>query len=216
MDKVERLQFAYNSLRLKGVCKSQKDFANLLGITPPSISKAMNGDPKYLTDNLLAKVDALLSDGISAIPEDYVRDFTALDRSEGSEATRETIPVIPTDALAGTLCEFSSSVSSYDCERMISPIKGADFAIKVCGESMTPEYPNGSTILIKKVSGEFIEWGRCFCLDTQDGAVIKLVFPTEDPEVVECRSINPAFPPFRVRTSLINGWYRVLMCLSLK
>lgn len=215
MNKQEYINNAYNLLRLKGVVHTQKDFAKLIGSNEGQVSKAMRGDEKNLTDSLIKKAQQAL-EGHPAIPEDYVRDFTALDRSEGSEATRETIPVIPTDALAGTLCEFSSSVSSYDCERMISPIKGADFAIKVCGESMTPEYPNGSTILIKKVSGEFIEWGRCFCLDTQDGAVIKLVFPTEDPEVVECRSINPAFPPFRVRTSLINGWYRVLMCLSLK
>ena len=53
-------------------------------------------------------------------------------------------------------------------------------------------------------------------LDTNDGAIIIQVFPTEDEEIIECRSINPAYPPFRVKRDLINGWYRVLMCLSLK
>ena len=100
---------------------------------------------------------------------------------------------------------------------MISPIKGADYAIKVCGDSMNPEIPNGSQILIKKILEEqFIEWGKVFCLDTQNGAIIKKVFPTTNPEVVECRSVNPEFPPFQVNVKYINGWYRVLMVLSMK
>lgn len=53
-------------------------------------------------------------------------------------------------------------------------------------------------------------------VDTNDGAIIIQVFPTEDEEIIECRSINPAYPPFRVKRDLINGWYRVLMRLSLK
>lgn len=91
-----------------------------------------------------------------------------------------------------------------------------DFAIQVTGDSMSPEYPIGSQIIIKKISAEFIAWGNVFCLDTDDGAVIKQVFPTEDEGVIECRSLNPAYTPFKVKRDLINGWYRVLMCLSLK
>jgi phage repressor protein C with HTH and peptisase S24 domain len=50
--------------------------------------------------------------------------------------------VIPTGARAGTLADFSTSVAQYDCERMVTPIKGADFAIQVTGDSMSPEYPS--------------------------------------------------------------------------
>ena len=139
------------------------------------------------------------------------------DPNDGSIMTKGTLPVIPTEAMAGTLGEFADSVNAYDCERMISPIRGADYAIKVCGDSMTPEIPNGSQILIKKIfEDEFVEWGKVFCLDTRNGAVIKRVYPTENPEVVECRSINPDYPPFKVNVRSINGWYRVLMVLSMK
>lgn len=99
----------------------------------------------------------------------------------------------------------------------MSPIKGADYAIKVCGDSMTPEIPNGSQILIKKIyEDEFVEWGKIFCLDTRNGAVIKRIYPTPNPEVIECRSINPDYPPFQINVKNINGWYRVLMVLSMK
>ena len=202
MDKKERLKFVFEQARSGGLARSQRDFATLLEINENVLSAALNGNEKYLTDRLMKKVEKFYEDNFSDI---------------GDPIQKGTLPVIPTEAMAGTLGEFADSVNAYDCERMISPIKGADYAIKVCGDSMTPDIPNGSQILIKKIfEDEFVEWGKVFCLDTRNGAVIKRVYPTDNPEVVECRSINPDYPPFRVNVRSINGWYRVLMVLSMK
>lgn len=202
MDKQEKLVYIFEQARAAGFAKTQKDFAALLDINRAVLSAALNGNDSYLTDNLMRKVEKFYSDNFD---------------DDGSKAQKGTLPVIPTEAMAGTLGEFAESVQAYDCERMISPIKGADYAIKVCGDSMSPEIPNGSQILIKKIyEEEFVEWGKIFCLDTKNGAVIKRVYPTDDPEVVECRSINPGYPPFKVNVRHINGWYRVLMVLALK
>lgn len=189
---------AFRQLQAEGRVKTQGDFAQLLGVSQNTISAAKNGDERYLTRSLIEKIEMLLG-------------------KPSEVGNTESIPVIPTEAIAGTLGEFADSVHAYECERMISPIKGADYAIKVCGDSMTPEIPNGSQILIKKIfEEEFVEWGKIFCLDTRNGAVIKRIYPTENPEVVECRSTNPDYPPFRINVKSINGWYRVLMVLSLK
>ena len=202
MDKKERLKFVFEQARSGGLARSQRDFATLLEINENVLSAALNGNEKYLTDRLIKKVEKFYEDNFSDI---------------GDPIQKGTLPVIPTEAMAGTLGEFADSVNAYDCERMISPIRGVDYAIKVCGDSMTPEIPNGSQILIKKIfEDEFVEWGKVFCLDTRNGAVIKRVYPTENPEVVECRSINPDYPPFKVNVRSINGWYRVLMVLSMK
>lgn len=68
-----------------------------------------------------------------------------------------------------------------DCERVISPIKGADFAITVAGDSMAPEYPEGAKILIKKINEEaFIEWGKVYVLDTCNGTVVKKLMPSDN------------------------------------
>lgn len=202
MDKQEKLVYIFEQARAAGFAKTQKDFAALLDINRAVLSDALNGNDSYLTDNLMRKVEKFYADNFD---------------DDGSKAQKGTLPVIPTEAMAGTLGEFAESVQAYDCERMISPIKGVDYAIKVCGDSMSPEIPNGSQILIKKIfEEEFIEWGKIFCLDTKNGAVIKRVYPTDDPEVVECRSINPGYPPFKVNVRHINGWYRVLMVLALK
>ncbi len=202
MDKKERLNMIFDQVRIAKLGKTQKDFADLLGINRNVLSAAMNGDEKYLTDRMMKKVEAF-----------YEENFSGTD----NPLQKGTLPVIPTEAMAGTLGEFAESIKGYECERMISPIKGADYAIKVCGDSMTPEIPNGSQILIKKVwEEEFVEWGKIYCLDTKNGAVIKKIYPTENQEVIECRSINPDYPPFRINVRHINGWYRVLMVLALK
>lgn len=203
MDKKETINYLFEQIRSAGYCKTQRDFAAILGINEKGLSSAMNGNEKYLTDSLVKKVTKFYEENVS---------------KEGLKTpAAKTLPVIPTEAMAGTLGEFADSIHSYDCERMISPIKGVDYAIKVCGDSMTPDIPNGSQILIKKIyEEEFIEWGKIFCLDTKNGAVIKRIYPTDDPEVVECRSINPAYPPFTINCRHINGWYRVLMVLALK
>ena len=202
MNRQERLTFIFEQARAAGLAKTQGDFAKILDINRSVLSAAMNGNETYLTDNLMRKVDKFYEDNFD---------------SDGSRMTKGTLLVIPTEAMAGTLGEFADSVHTYECERMVSPIKDADYAIKVCGDSMTPEIPNGSHILIKKIHEEqFVEWGKIFCLDTSNGAVIKKIYPTENPEVIECRSVNPDFPPFRINVKHINGWYRVLMVMALK
>lgn len=197
------LEYAFSQLRTRGVIKTYQDFAKLLGVSKNSISAAKNGQESYLTDSLMAKIESALHYyGDSPTP---------------SEVEQEMVLVIPTGARAGTLADFAQSVAQYDCERMVTPVKGADYAIQVTGDSMSPEYPSGSVVLIKRINEKaFIEWGKTYVLDTENGAVIKNIRRTDNPEVIECVSLNPAYQPFTMETKYINGWYRVLMVLSLK
>lgn len=190
----------YKELRFKGLINSQKDLANALCISEGTISRALKGDERFLTDSLISKLNNFVNS----------QSCDTHDNTSG-------ILVIPTEAIAGTLGDFSDHISLYDCEKMTSPIKGVDYAMKVAGESMSPEYPAGSVILIKKINeNAFIEWGKTYVLDTDNGAVVKKVYKTENPTLVECRSVNPSYQPFTIDTSFIHGWYRVLMVLSQK
>lgn len=58
MERKERLRKAYDYLRLTGRVRTQKDLADQLGATPPHISSAMKGEPRYLTDNLLMRLQS--------------------------------------------------------------------------------------------------------------------------------------------------------------
>lgn len=203
-EKIRVIKDAYNDLLVNGRVSSLGEFADLLEINRSTLSSAINGNEKYLTDRLIRRIQKYTNKEITSIQETTI---TAL-----------RIPVIPYAAHGGSLSNFSDSVSEYDCERIVSPIKGATLAMTVTGDSMAPEYPNGSKIFISKVSGAYIDFGRVYVLDTVDGAIIKEVQRTERPDVVRCVSLNPdpKFAPYEIETKYINGWYRVLLVMSLK
>lgn len=202
MENQEFLNQVLQQSRAAGLCKTQNDFAALLGVSFNSLSAALNGNKNYLTASLIRKAQEFA--------EKHLNPETAVEAPG-------TVTVIPTSARGGSIGDFSDSVAAYQCERIVSPIRGADYAIQITGDSMAPEYPSGSTVLIKKVDASmFIEWGKVYCLDTKNGAVIKKILNTEKEGVVRCESINPAFPPFDVKVDDVLHWYRVLMLLSLK
>ena len=128
--------------------------------------------------------------------------------------------MLPMSAMGGSLTGFAApGVLLQNCEAVVSPIENVDFAITVYGDSMAPEYPSGSRILIKKINPDlFIDWGKVYVLDTPNGVIVKEVHESNREGYVSCYSINPdpKFKPFDVLMSEILGMYRVLMCLSAK
>ena len=128
--------------------------------------------------------------------------------------------LLPQSAIGGSLSGFATDgVLLQNCEKVISPIKGVDFAISVYGESMAPEYPSGSRVLIKKINPDiFIDWGKVYVLDTSNGVIIKEVIVSPKEGCIRCHSINPdpKYADFDVPMDEVYGMYRVLMCLSAK
>jgi len=195
----ERLDAVYQALRDSGRVHSQKDFATLLEASETTVSRALKQDPRYLTPSIVKRAEAILQ------KEEVT-----------PEINGNPILVIPYEARGGTIGDFVQGVQEYDCEKVISPIRGADYAMEVTGDSMSPEYPSGSRVLIKKVSETFIQWNETYVLDTPDGAVIKRVRKTDDPAMIECVSVNPAYQSYTIPRDFIRGWYKVLMVMSLK
>lgn len=102
------------------------------------------------------------------------------------------VPLLPISAQGGSLNDFVVSVSLQDCEKIISPIKGADIAITISGDSMADEYPNGSIVLAKRINERaFIDWGKVYVLDTCNGVVVKTLTPSEKYENIN--SFRPCF-----------------------
>lgn len=197
----ERFTNAYNALRSAGIVHTQGDFAKLIGANQATISRAFSGDPKYLTENLVSRVESAVG-GIGTRP---------------TQQSGETLPVLPMGARAGTIQDWCDAAHEYDCEKIVSPIRGASLAAQVTGDSMSPEYPSGSQVIVKRIDeAAFVQWGEVYLLDTVNGPVLKKVRRIEGDSAIECVSLNPAYQPFRVECKDIRGWYRVLMCLALK
>ena len=203
-EKVAYIKRIYGLAVAKGLCNSMAEFSQLIDVKPSTLSGGLGTRPENLSNKLIGRVVM----------------FSASNNLEGEapqeDETNPSVLVIPYGARGGTIGDFLDGVHEYDCEKITSPIRGADYAMEVTGDSMSPEYPSGSRVLIKKVNPVFLEWNEVYVLDTPNGAVIKRIRMTEDPDVVECVSINPAYQPYRVPVSFIRGWYRVLMVMSLK
>ena len=219
---------AYEHLRSIGKVHTKTDVANIMHASRPNVTAALNGDSKFLTDNFLERFNVafdnmfnikwlmtgegdMLSSTSSAQPQPSVKNERVVD----DEAYK--VPLVPISALGGSLNDFNTAVCRDDCETVISPIKDIDMAIKISGDSMEPEYPSGSTVLIKKINEHaFLDWGKVYVLSTCNGTVIKRLMPTDDPNKVLCESINPKYPPFEVSLEHVYGVYIVMMCMSFK
>lgn len=200
----------------------QETIADTIGVHRTTLSSAINGDMRYVTAPLLEKLKRsfpecpFVDEPPVHYPNNVVSDVVI---PYGANREVQTVPLLPISAQGGSLNDFLVSVKEFECERIISPIKGIDFAITVSGESMAPEYPNGSQVLAKKVNeAAFIEWGEVYVLDTCNGTVIKKLLKSENKDCVVCTSINPdpSFAPFEICKKDIYGVYRVLMCMARK
>lgn len=191
-------------------------FANAIGVAQGTLASMLNRgtEPSNKTLNAV----------LSAFPEvnpDWLLTGSGEMYTDRPSTTDNTdarlVPLLPVAAQGGTLNDFVASVKASECEKIISPIRDVDYAMTISGDSMSPEYPSGAHILIKKINEKaFIDWGRVYVLDTCNGTVIKQLFPSDNPDTLLCKSINPNYPPFEVSFSDIYGVYRVLMCMSLK
>ena len=207
---------------------TQLAVAEYLGVTKQMITQIETGKVALPTD----KLKKILDNPEWSLQE-YNRlvemlDSLAATKPEGKEKKAETVArrdgdlplrvrLIPFEARGGMIGDFVDGVMDYDCEMVVSPIKGVDFAMTVTGDSMVPEYNPGDRILIKRIDPNlFIEWGRVYVLDTPNGAVIKKLERSDEPGYVTCISINPDVSPFQVNVNAVRGWYRVLMVMSMK
>lgn len=181
------------------------------GYGSEKLNNVLTAFPELNREWLLYGEGDMLSSTSSAQPQPSVKNERVVD----DEAYK--VPLVPISALGGSLNDFNTTVCRDDCETVISPIKDIDMAIKISGDSMEPEYPSGSTVLIKKINEHaFLEWGKVYVLSTCNGTVIKRLMPTDDPNKVLCESINPKYPPFEVSLEHVYGVYIVMMCMSFK
>ncbi len=195
----------------------QKDLAPLLDISPSYLTDIKNGK-KTASDELIEKLSKIASEAETKKSETEGTSYTPKANNDNEE-TATTVLLLPVSAQGGSLNDFVVSVKDSDCEKAVSPIKGVDFAMQVSGDSMSPEYPNGSRVFIKKINERaFIEWGKAYVLDTCNGTIIKILVPSDKDGYVKCVSINtdPIFAPFEVAMCDIFGVYKVLLCMSVK
>lgn len=191
-EKLQALKDAYERCLSVGVVRNQNEFAALIDMNKTTLSSAMNGSPRALTDSLVAKA---------------VKVANELDKR--IQPAEHTVPIVPYAVRGGALQGFSEGVEEWECERITSPIRGAELAFEVTGDSMAPAFPAGARVLLKKVKS-VIAWGEVHVIDTVDGPVLKRIDQGENDTFI-LRSDNPAYQPIVVTRDEIRGVWRVLL-----
>lgn len=220
MKKNERLKKAIDYLRLHSIVEKDKDVAVRMKADPSNVSRAIKDMP---TDKFLQRFNNAFDNVFNLEWLLTGEGEMLVDKATSTPSEEDSIYhtyLIPMSAMAGSLIGFDTDgMRPTDCERIVSPIAGVDFAISVYGDSMTPEFPSGSRVLIKRIDPTiYIDWGNVFVLDTTNGIILKEVQPSPKEGLLTCHSLNPngRYKDFDVPMCEIRAMYKVLACVSLR
>lgn len=194
---------------------SQTEFGRILGVAPTYVGamrKSLSADKVARLTRAFPDLNRewlLFGEG-TMLKEDNALRLT--DPQAGA-----TVPLLPVAAFAGDIQGWSKSVELSDCEQVTTPVPGADFAIRISGDSMEPAIHDGATLLIKRINEKaFIPWGNPMVIDTENGVLIKEVYPSSRGHLyLEARSLNPKYPPLTIPTASVYGLYRVMGTVQL-
>ena len=207
---------------------SVRQFENLIGSSDGKIAKFIASNSSLKSDTLskimeifphLSITWLLTGDGDMLLSSPDNNQGSTKDEPRTNQPTtclaQAGIPLIPVDAVAGFNGIDSPTIQIHDCQRYLVPEfqqLNAEFMIRVSGSSMYPKYSSGDILACRKLTSyHFIQWGKIYVIDSEQGAMVKRLFPCdEDTDYVICKSDNPNYPPFKLPTTEIRSLSIVL------
>ena len=213
-----------------GVPCGHDDIARKLERNRVNVTKAINGDPRYLTRPFLCSFAAAYSDYINEdwlltgegrmekkltfeVPSNMMDGYLSLVNKiiNDKGSLRPHIPADKAVVAAGFVGSAIGSVQEGECEvrPVMAPFPWYDFTIEVSGDSMEPTLRSGDTIACEWLhdSTEFVH-NRIYVLDTADGAVVKRV--ERKGNTLHCHSDNSEYPDFDVPADIVLRSARVV------
>ena len=196
-------------LKKEGI--SNSEFSRRMGLSVAYIASMRKSMPEEKVSRLIEIFPQLNRDWLLYGEGELYREEQS-EREPAEDIEDYMVPLLPVDAFAGRFPMMTDSVDLRSCETVISPVKGVDFAIRVSGDSMEPEIHDGNVIFIRRINDRaFIPWGHPMVLDTENGTLLKVLYPSEKGNgYIEAVSYNEKYPPLQVPTDSIYGIYRIM------
>ena len=201
---------------------TQEELGKYLGMKKSFVSKVENGKEKLPQP----KLQKLLANRKGWDTSNLIVDDVYIETLENhgeiniqaeSPKKADMIPLVPFEAVAGpgTMVFDDEQVIDY---YEVREFKGADFLIRVKGDSMSPKYVGGDLVACKVVKDVlFFQWGRVYVVYTKSqGVMIKRVEPAQDDADILCVSENTKYNPFEVPKEDIAGVALVIGSISLE
>ena len=205
-------------LTYKGINKSE--FGRIIGVSSAYISSIRKSIQPDKTEKIASSFPDLNMAWLLTGEGSMLKN-SAPQPTDAQEDAGCMLPLIPLDVLAGNPNLDNPGITADDCERYSVPeftCRGADFLIRVSGDSMSPRYCNGNIIACKIVRNvTFIQWGKPYVIDTEQGILVKLLFPSKDHDRIVCRSVNSAlYPDFEIPKAEIRSFSLVVGLIALE
>ena len=199
---------------------SKAILASELNTKPSKFSEILNGRMNAGTDimSLLCEKYGISSHWLLTGAGEMLisGDSPVAHQAEGSNRT--AIPLIPYDAIAG-YGSFDFQELPIEDFYIVEELRGADFLIRVKGDSMSPKYNGGDIVACKRIDAiTFWQWHKVYAICTRNqGILIKRVeeYPN-NPAFITCRSENPQYRPFELHEDEIVSVALVLGAIVLE
>lgn len=217
ISEIRKKWFVQQAERLKAAGTTYAEIAEKLGVLPQYLNGILKGD-RGASEKLVSKFCELYDINPNSLYQQikgYDKPFT------DEQMLNEGTPLIPIEAVAGYGRGDVTVLDSEIKERYSVPefdVRGVKFLIRVSGSSMYPKYSNGDVLACKPITDvSFFQWGKVYVLDTDQGALVKRLFPGEIDSKIECRSDNKEhYPPFQMYKSSIRSVYIVVGVIRLE
>lgn len=226
-EKISIITESFNTLRARGVVKTQGDFARLLKISERSLSAAKHGTDGYCTDNLIDKIRALMSEyqrsiSINHSPNSNVAtgnsqiSISSQSQEVDGIEDHEMIPVIPINLYKETDVNILEYIQDDDNNVQMTPaihqFPKTDAIFSVQTMAMYPHLHQGDLLALKvvKATSPIIN-GEMYAIDTMDnGLLVRFAYDRGD--YIEMRASEKAdrFESFLISKNDIFNIFRVV------
>lgn len=211
----DRVRYLITRLR-----KTQQQFAALMGVDGPNLSRILNGKAPFsdaminrIVVNMGVSKEWLVNGTDIPFPKTIERNIEVFgDPSEKRILSRrEGAPVYDIDVTAG----YSELSSLFTHDRIIGylqlpNINPKNSIVRVSGDSMVPQIPNGAFISIRPLATDApIFWGQTYLVVLEDYRLVKIIRRHEDPNKVILHSVNPAYDDMELSRDDIKSIYVV-------
>lgn len=201
--------------------KTQQQFAALLNIDGPNLSRILNGHSPF-TDAMINRIVVNL--GVSKewiltgkdVP--FAKNTGAEIEVFGTRNEEKTLspvpvgaPVYDIDVTAG----YSELSSMFTDDRIVGYLQLPDFptqnaVVRVSGNSMAPNIPDRAFLSIREIGLDTpIFWGSTYLIVMENYRMVKIIRKHSNPKKVILHSINPDFDDMDVKLSDIKALYIV-------
>ena len=174
----EQIVSAYNALRATFPAENQGELAQRIGINRSTLSRALNGDERYITPGMLRKIQEATG-------------------GPSFSGDRQRIPFYDMDVTAGIVEAYpDTETPAYSIN--FAPVNDCTAALPVYGESMEPGIRSGDIVFVRELHNRTtLQWGEIYLVVTDETCdnmrTIKRVYPHPDGQHYILRADNPTY-----------------------